>query len=106
MGVLLASGRTRPACRRRPDRPHRRTRSPSSPASYETEAAAMQPVVTVGLDGSPESLAQAVVQAAEGAVLLAVGRRRHRPAPAPHLGPVAQAALHHGRCPVAVVPHG
>lgn len=53
-----------------------------------------------------DSPARAVVRAAEGAVLLAVGRRRHRPAPAPHLGPVAQAALHHGRCPVAVVPHG
>ncbi|MFE9171748.1 universal stress protein [Streptomyces kebangsaanensis] len=52
------------------------------------------------------SPARAVVQAAEGAVLLVVGRRRHRPAPAPRLGPVAQAALHHGRCPVAVVPHG
>lgn len=64
----------------------------------------MQPVVTVGLDGSPESLAAArwaatraggataVVQAGEGAALLVVGRRRHRAGPAPHLGPVAQAA--------------
>ncbi|MEW2609905.1 universal stress protein [Streptomyces sp. NPDC047880] len=51
------------------------------------------------------SPAKAVVQAAEGAVLLVVGRREHRPGPAPHLGPVAQAAIHHGRCPVAVVPH-
>ncbi|MGX4688058.1 universal stress protein [Streptomyces sp. JNUCC 63] len=51
------------------------------------------------------SPAQAVVRAAEGALLLVVGRRRHRPGPAPHLGPVAQAAIHHGRCPVAVVPH-
>ncbi|UFR00271.1 universal stress protein [Streptomyces sp. Go40/10] len=48
---------------------------------------------------------RAVVQAGEGAVLLVVGRRRHRAGPAPRLGPVAQAALHHGRCPVAVVPH-
>lgn len=31
----------------------------SFPASYETEAAAMQPAVAVGLDGSPESLAAA-----------------------------------------------
>ncbi|MFI7296408.1 universal stress protein [Streptomyces sp. NPDC050121] len=51
------------------------------------------------------SPAKAVVQAAEGAALLVVGRRKHRPGLAPHLGPVAQAAIHHGRCPVAVVPH-
>ncbi|MFD5835931.1 universal stress protein [Streptomyces collinus] len=51
------------------------------------------------------SPAKAVVQAAEDAVLLVVGRRAHRPGLAPHLGPVAQAAIHHGRCPVAVVPH-
>jgi nucleotide-binding universal stress UspA family protein len=53
-----------------------------------------------------ESPAMAVVRAAEGAALLVVGRRRHRPGLPPHLGPVAQAAIHHGRCPVAVVPHG
>ena len=52
-----------------------------------------------------ESPAKAVVQAGEGASLLVVGRRRHRTGLAPHLGPVAQAAVHHGRCPVAVVPH-
>ncbi|MDQ1013973.1 universal stress protein [Streptomyces afghaniensis] len=51
------------------------------------------------------SPAKAVVQAAEGAALLVIGRRAHRPGLAPHLGPVAQAAIHHGRCPVAVVPH-
>ncbi|MGW7381738.1 universal stress protein [Streptomyces sp. NPDC054794] len=51
------------------------------------------------------SPAAVVVQAAEGAALLVVGRRRHRHGLAPHLGPVAQAAIHHGRCPVAVVPH-
>ncbi|MFJ5830610.1 universal stress protein [Streptomyces sp. NPDC093089] len=51
------------------------------------------------------SPAEAVVRAAEGAELLVVGRRKHRPALAPRLGPVAQAALHHARCPVAVVPH-
>ncbi|MEU6417503.1 universal stress protein [Streptomyces spiralis] len=49
--------------------------------------------------------AEAVVRAAEGALLLVVGRRRHRRGLAPHLGPVTQAAIHHGRCPVAVVPH-
>ncbi|MFF9165208.1 universal stress protein [Streptomyces longwoodensis] len=51
------------------------------------------------------SPAKAVVQAAEGAALLVVGRRAHRHGAAPHLGPVAHAALHHGRCPVAVIPH-
>ncbi|WP_314225029.1 universal stress protein [Streptomyces zaehneri] len=53
-----------------------------------------------------ESPAKAVVQAAHGAALLVVGRRAHRQGAAPHLDPVAHAALHHGRCPVAVVPHG
>ncbi|MEV5955352.1 universal stress protein [Streptomyces sp. NPDC051987] len=53
-----------------------------------------------------ESPAKAVVQAAEGAALLVVGRRAHHHGLAPRLGPVAQAAIHHGRCPVAVVPHG
>ncbi|KQX67347.1 MULTISPECIES: universal stress protein [unclassified Streptomyces] len=52
------------------------------------------------------SPAKAVVEAAEGAALLVVGRRAHRHGVAPHLGPIAHAALHHGRCPVAVVPHG
>ncbi|MFE3165272.1 universal stress protein [Streptomyces sp. NPDC059224] len=52
-----------------------------------------------------ESPAKAVVAVAEGASVLVVGRRRHHHGPAPHLGPVAQAAIHHGRCPVAVVPH-
>ncbi|MFF9815335.1 universal stress protein [Streptomyces sp. NPDC014006] len=51
------------------------------------------------------SPAKAVVEAAEGATLLVVGRRKRSPDPAPHLGPVAQAAIHHGHCPVAVVPH-
>ncbi|GHE49463.1 universal stress protein [Streptomyces capitiformicae] len=52
-----------------------------------------------------ESPAKAVVRAAEGAALLVVGRRKQRPGLVPHLGPVAQAAIHHGHCPVAVVPH-
>ncbi|MGV9245986.1 universal stress protein [Streptomyces sp. NPDC003710] len=52
-----------------------------------------------------ESPAKAAVHAAEGAGMLVLGRRRHRPALAPHLGPVTQAALHHARCAVAVVPH-
>jgi nucleotide-binding universal stress UspA family protein len=52
-----------------------------------------------------DSPAKAVVRAAEGAAMLVVGRRRHHAALAPRLGPVAQAAIHHARCPVAVVPH-
>ncbi|MFF3734970.1 universal stress protein [Streptomyces sp. NPDC002476] len=51
------------------------------------------------------SPAKAVVRAAEGADLLVVGRHRHHRPLAPHLGPVTQAAIHHARCPVAVVPH-
>ncbi|MFL5998797.1 MAG: universal stress protein [Streptomyces sp.] len=53
-----------------------------------------------------ETPAKAVVHAAEGAALLVVGRRTHRHDMAPHLGHVTHAAIHHGRCPVAVVPHG
>ncbi|MFJ6836776.1 universal stress protein [Streptomyces sp. NPDC091209] len=52
-----------------------------------------------------ESPAKAVLREAESAGLLAVGRRRHHPAPTGRLGPVAQAAVHHARCAVAVVPH-
>ncbi|MGK3941011.1 universal stress protein [Streptomyces caeruleatus] len=51
------------------------------------------------------SPAKAVVQASEGAALLVVGRHAHRHGVTPHLGHVAHAALHHARCPVAVVPH-
>ncbi|MFB7918439.1 universal stress protein [Streptomyces sp. NPDC056061] len=51
------------------------------------------------------SPSRAVARAAEGAALLVVGRRRRRRPLAPHLGPVAQAAVHHARCPVAIVPH-
>jgi nucleotide-binding universal stress UspA family protein len=47
------------------------------------------------------SPAKAVVQAAEGAGLLVVGRHAHHRG----LDHVAHAAIHHGRCPVAVVPH-
>lgn len=53
-----------------------------------------------------DSPARAVVTAAKGAGLLIVGRRRHHRTLAPRLGPVVHAAVHHARCPVAVVPHG
>jgi nucleotide-binding universal stress UspA family protein len=52
------------------------------------------------MSGSPASV---LVEEAEKASLLVVGRRRHRPVSA--LGPVAHAVLHHASCPVAVVPH-
>ncbi|MEU1374224.1 universal stress protein [Streptomyces triculaminicus] len=63
------------------------------------------PDVTVVDAVSLESPAKAVVRAAEGADLLVVGRRRHRPALVPRLSAVAQACVHHAPCPVAVVPH-
>ena len=56
---------------------------------------------TVRLD----SPARATVGASESADLLVVGRRKHHPPGAPRLGPVAQAAVHHARCPVAVIAH-
>lgn len=63
------------------------------------------PAVEVSESAVLASPAKVVVRAAEGADLLVVGRRRHHRPLAPHLGPVAQAAVHHARCPVAVVPH-
>ncbi len=90
----------------------------------------MERVLAVGLDGSPESLAAAHRAAAEAeprdltlgphawallvpepasgpaeAELLVVGRRKHHPVPGARPGPVARAAVHHARRPVAVVPH-
>ncbi|MEV3912899.1 universal stress protein [Streptomyces canus] len=62
------------------------------------------PGVAVTDDIRLESPARVVVAAAERAELLIVGRRIHH-APAPRLGSVAQAAVHHARCPVAVIPH-
>jgi nucleotide-binding universal stress UspA family protein len=51
------------------------------------------------------SPAKAVIKAAQGAALLVTGRRAHRHEVAAHLGHVVQAAIHHGRSPVAVVPY-
>ncbi|MEU5607715.1 universal stress protein [Streptomyces sparsogenes] len=50
-------------------------------------------------------VAGAVLRAAAEAGLLVVGRRAHRSALGPHLGPVTHAVLHHSPVPVAVVPH-
>ncbi|MFD6327279.1 universal stress protein [Streptomyces sp. NPDC058442] len=63
------------------------------------------PQVEVADDIGLESPARAVLRSAGSAGQLVVGRRRHRRVLAPRLGPVAQAAIHHARCPVAVVPH-
>ncbi|WP_431979922.1 universal stress protein [Streptomyces qinglanensis] len=47
----------------------------------------------------------ALLSASEGARLVVVGRRVRRSRFGTHVGSVAQAVLHHARCPVAVVPH-
>ncbi|MFC8900153.1 universal stress protein [Streptomyces cinereoruber] len=51
------------------------------------------------------SAGQELVRAAAGASLVVVGRRTRRSAPGAHIGGVAYAVLHHGRAPVALVPH-
>ncbi|NJP82265.1 universal stress protein, partial [Streptomyces sp. AA8] len=63
------------------------------------------PGVTVTSTVRLGSAARATLAASEGAELLVIGRRRHHPALAPRLGNVAQACVHHARCPVAVIPH-
>ncbi|MFI8825409.1 universal stress protein [Streptomyces sp. NPDC053431] len=51
------------------------------------------------------SAGQELVQAAEDAALLVVGRRSRHSTLGSHLGSVAHSALHHSRAPVALVPH-
>lgn len=64
------------------------------------------PQVRVGAALRLETAAEAVVHEVEAPDLLVVGRcRKHRVALGPRIGPVAQAAVHHAACPVAVVPH-
>ncbi|WP_328697623.1 universal stress protein [Streptomyces sp. NBC_00342] len=46
-----------------------------------------------------------LIHASEGAALLVVGRRSGGAPTGPHLGHVAQSAIHHSGAPVAVVPH-
>jgi hypothetical protein len=99
------------------------------PASYGTEAAAMPPVVTVGPDGSPESLARARRGADEAGKRWLTLRLLHAwPLPAPEPVSAAPEVDHDhrakrrfptaaargvalpaprlgGRRPVAVVPH-
>ncbi|OEV12346.1 universal stress protein [Streptomyces nanshensis] len=61
------------------------------------------PVVEQVETGSP---GQVLLEAAEGAELLVVGRRARRAPIGSRIGSVAHACLHHAHCPVAVVPHG
>lgn len=49
--------------------------------------------------------AQHLLNAAQDAGLLAVGRRIRPTRIGMHTGPVAHAVMHHVRCPVAIVPH-
>ncbi|UKY48321.1 universal stress protein [Streptomyces inhibens] len=52
-----------------------------------------------------ESPAPALLRDTADAALLVVGRRHRHRLPAPRIGHVVQAAVHHAPCPVAVVPH-
>jgi nucleotide-binding universal stress UspA family protein len=51
------------------------------------------------------SAAEVLVDEADRAALVVVGRHLQRPALGLRLGPVAHAVIHHAPCPVAVVPH-
>ncbi|MFJ8492947.1 universal stress protein [Streptomyces sp. NPDC094038] len=59
-------------------------------------------VIEAGRNRTPAS---ALVEAADDASLVVVGRRIRDGAPGPHLGHVTHAVLHHAHAPVAVVPH-
>ncbi|MFH8737663.1 universal stress protein [Streptomyces sp. NPDC017964] len=82
------------------DKAQKKLRKKLRPWRKEFRRVRVIDVVTV------DSPARVVVHDVENAGLLVVGRRRHRGALAPRLGPVAHAAVHHAACPVAVVPHG
>ncbi|MEU9733890.1 universal stress protein [Streptomyces sp. NPDC048002] len=60
-------------------------------------------VTAVVEEGRP---AQRLLDRAQDAGLLVVGRRLRPAGIGAHTGPVAHAVLHHAPCPVAVVPHG
>ncbi|WP_328979585.1 universal stress protein [Streptomyces canus] len=64
------------------------------------------PEVTVRTDVVLLHPALALLNASEGADLLIVGRRTGSQTAEGRVGPVTHAVLHHGRCPVVVVPHG
>ncbi|MFI7291319.1 universal stress protein [Streptomyces anulatus] len=81
------------------------------PAEYE---AALDALVRPWREKYPETVMTAtarqgraqslLLHAASEAGLLVLGRH-NRLRPGPHDGPVIQAAMHHARCPIAVVPH-
>ncbi|MER7172155.1 universal stress protein [Streptomyces mesophilus] len=90
-----------------------RRKAPQTEAEWSAFLAAVlrpwrdkYPEVTVVPSVGHGRRAGLVLQAAESAELLVVGRRlRAHPGIGPYTGPVAHAAVHHARCPVAVVPH-
>ncbi|AUY47692.1 universal stress protein [Streptomyces sp. CB01881] len=63
------------------------------------------PRVVVVPDLVQGSAAAALVDTSAAAGLVVIGRRLRRSPLGAHLGSVAHAAIHHVRCPVAVVPH-
>ncbi|WP_043268333.1 universal stress protein [Streptomyces sp. CT34] len=63
------------------------------------------PDVPVDARVEMQSPAPALLRHAAGVALLAVGRRHKLRFPAPRIGHIVQAAVHHAPCPVAVVPH-
>ncbi|MGK3938267.1 universal stress protein [Streptomyces caeruleatus] len=63
------------------------------------------PGVEVTETSVKDNAATRLVRAASGAGMLVVGRRVREARLGPHTGPVTHAAIHHARCPVAVVAH-
>lgn len=63
------------------------------------------PHVDVRPDVRLGSAAETLVDEAERACLVIVGRHLHRPPLGMRLGPVTHAVMHYAQCPVAVVPH-
>ncbi|MFI6335743.1 universal stress protein [Streptomyces sp. NPDC050535] len=63
------------------------------------------PEVTVAESVTEGRAADELISASAGAALVVVGRRTREARLGTHIGPVANAALHHAPCPVAVVPH-
>lgn len=61
------------------------------------------PKVKVHFDVRTGSAAHVLVDEADHAGLLVLGRRRHRAVSA--LGPAVHAAVHYGHCAIAIVPH-
>ncbi|MFF1298434.1 MULTISPECIES: universal stress protein [unclassified Streptomyces] len=64
------------------------------------------PQVTVVHRIDLASAAEVIVQAAQDAGLVVVGRRTGRPTLGMRIGPVTHGVIHHAIAPVAVVPHG